>query len=86
MKNKIMLVSVLGVLALPAMAEGPYLIGDVGQNKIKADAGNDFKINQKDTTYLFGVGFEINKVFAIEIAYRDLGSIRDSYIYSSGGG
>lgn len=78
MKKQILLASVLGALTLPVMADGVYLLGDVGQSKVEADVGNDFTLNKTDTTYSIGAGFDINKFAAIEVAYRDLGSVRDS--------
>lgn len=78
MKKQIILASVLGALALPVMADGFYLTGDVGQSKFEVDAGNDFNLSKTDTTYSIGAGYDFNKFFAAEVAYRDLGSITDS--------
>lgn len=84
MQKQILVAAVLAALTLPAMASGVYLVGDIGQGKIEADAGNDFTLSKTDTTYSIGAGFDINQFAAIEIAYRDLGSISDSYTYSIG--
>jgi OOP family OmpA-OmpF porin len=77
MKKQILIAAVLGALALPAMADGFYLAGDVGQGKIEADAGNGFTVSKTDTSYSIGAGYDFNKFVGVEVAYRDLGTIRD---------
>jgi len=86
MKKQIIIAAVLSALTLPAMAEGFYLAGDVGQGKIEVDAGNGFTTSKTDTTYSIGAGYDFNKFFAVEVAYRDLGSIRDNGIGSDDAG
>jgi len=81
MKKQILLAGVLSALTLPALAEGFYVVGDVGESKVEFDAGNNYSLSKTDTTYSLGVGFDINNFFAIEVAYRDLGTIKDDGDY-----
>lgn len=83
MKKQISVVCLLGALALPAAAEGVYILGDIGQGKMEADVGNDVFASKTDTTYSIGAGFDINKNFSVELAYRDLGDIHDNDDFSS---
>lgn len=84
MKKQLLLACVLGAFTLPAMAEGFYVLGDVGRGKMEVDAGNDYTVSKTSTTYSLGAGFDINKFFAVELAYRDLGSVSDSGSYTEG--
>ena len=84
MKKQILLASVLGALALPVMADGFYLLGDVGQGKLEADLGDDTVYKKNSTAYSIGAGYEANKFFAVEVAYRDLGGISSSDSYTVG--
>jgi opacity protein-like surface antigen len=77
MKKQILLVAALGVLTLPALADGFYVTADVGQGKIESDAGNGFTVSKTDTSYSIGAGYDFNKFVGVEVAYRDLGTIRD---------
>lgn len=85
MKKQILLVSVLSALALPVMADGFYLFGDVGQGKLESDLGDDTVYKKNSTAYALGAGYEANKFVAVEVAYRDLGSISETYSETFGG-
>ena len=77
MKKQFALASFLAALTLPAAAEGFYALGDVGQGKISVDYGGGFSYEKNDTSYSLGIGYDINKNFAFELAYRDIGQIKD---------
>lgn len=78
MKKKILLAGVLSALTLPAMADGFYLLGDIGQSKLEYGAWRDGSpLDESDTTYSFGAGFDLSQFAAIEISYRDFGSGQD---------
>lgn len=78
MKKCLIAVSLLSVLSLPSVADGFYVVGDVGSAKWQAEDGSETK-----TTYMIGGGYRINEIFSAEVAYRDLGKISDSDEYSS---
>ena len=78
MKNKILFMTMLSAMTMPTMAEGFYILGDVGQAKVEYDAGNDYSLSRTDTSYSIGAGYDFNKFAAIEVAYRDLGVVKDN--------
>ena len=78
MKKQILLAGLLSALTLPAMADGFYLLGDVGQSKLEYKAWDEYGLSETDTAYSFGAGFELNQFAAIEVAYRDFGSGKDT--------
>ncbi len=77
MKKQLLMACLLGSFTLPAMASNFYLLGDVGDSKIEVDVGDDYSYSKNTTTYSLGAGFEFNKFFALELAYRDLGNVTD---------
>lgn len=85
MKKQLFLACVLGAVTLPALADNFYVLGDVGQGKMEVDAGGDYTFSKTSTTYSFGAGYDINKFFAVELAYRDLGSVTDRGSFPDGG-
>jgi OOP family OmpA-OmpF porin len=85
MKKKLLLAGLLGVITLPAMADNFYLLGDVGQGKMEVDASNNYTYSKTSTTYSIGAGYDINQFFAVELAYRDLGNVKDRGSYLNGG-
>lgn len=85
MKKQFLLACVLGAFTLPAMADNFYVLGDVGQGKMEIDGSDDYTFSKTSTTYSFGAGFDINKFFAVELTYRDLGNVTDRGSYSDGG-
>ncbi|GGY81771.1 hypothetical protein GCM10011613_28090 [Cellvibrio zantedeschiae] len=85
MKKQLLAACVLGAFTLPAMADNFYVLGDVGSGKVEVDAGDDYTFSKSDTSYSFGAGFDINKFFAVELAYRDLGSVSDRGSYTEAG-
>ncbi|MFO1390530.1 porin [Cellvibrio sp.] len=68
----------MGAFTLPALADNFYVFGDVGQGKMEVDASGDFTLSKTDTTFSLGAGYNVNQFFAVEVAYRDLGQIKDS--------
>lgn len=79
MKKKILLAGILSLTTASVWAEGFYITGDIGQSKVEFDAGNDFNVSKTDTSYSIGAGFDINNFAAVEVSYRDLGSIEGGY-------
>ena len=77
MKKQIILASVLGALALPVMADNFYVFGDVGQGKTEIDGSDNYTFSKTATTYSLGAGYNVNRFFAVELAYRDLGETKD---------
>jgi len=77
MKKQLLLACALSAFTLPAMAEGFYVFGDVGQGKMELDSSNDSKLSKTDTSFSVGAGYDYNKFLAIELAYRDLGEVAD---------
>ena len=79
MKKYFLTLGLVAVTATPAFAEGGYIFGDLGQSKIEVDYADRSETN---TSYSFGLGYALNKTFALELGYRDLGDIklyRDEY-------
>jgi len=64
-----------------AWAEGPkfpdnlYLTASVGQSTMDMDDWEGFSVNDDDTSYSIGLGFDFNKYLAIEAGYIDLGEV-----------
>lgn len=85
MKKQLLLACVIGTLTLPAMAENFYILGDVGQGKMEVDGDNDSTYSKTTTAYSFGAGYEFNQFFALELAYRDMGSVSDRGSYMEDG-
>lgn len=75
MKKLLVAACVFGAVALPAAAEGLYVQGDVGQSKVSLNAGDGFTLSKPDVTYALGLGYDINPNLAVELSYRDFGSI-----------
>jgi len=82
MKKQILLAGVLSALTFPAMADGFYILGDIGKSNLEYPAFDDLALDESDTAYSIGVGFDLNQFAAIEVAYRDFGSGQDSGIDS----
>lgn len=73
MKKHLLFASLISVLAVPASAEGFYVLGDLGQSKMEVDLGNHYYFHDTDTAYDIGGGFNFNQYVALEVAYRDFG-------------
>lgn len=76
----VILLAVLGVLAsAPALAVGGglYLGGSVGAATTDFSQGND-SFDDSDAAWKAFVGYHFLQFFAVEAAYRDLGSPSDS--------
>ncbi|RYY73545.1 MAG: hypothetical protein EOO52_16105 [Gammaproteobacteria bacterium] len=77
MKKQILLASLLSALSFPAMADGFYILGDIGQSNADYEALDGYSLEKDDTTYSIGAGFDLNQFASIEVTYRDLGSFND---------
>lgn len=82
--KKIFLAGLLSAVTLPALADNFYIFGDIGQGKMEIDATNDFTLSKTDTSFSIGAGYDFNQFFAVEVAYRDLGEVKDRGVYSDG--
>lgn len=82
MKKQLLLASLLSAFTLPAMANGFYILGDIGKSNLEYPAYDELPLDESDTAYSIGVGFDLNQFAAIEVAYRDFGSGQDSGIGS----
>ena len=66
-------------IAVPAAADdGFYLGGSVGQTKIGAGTTVPVEIDKNTNSYKLFIGYRFLKFFAVEGAYADLGSAKDS--------
>lgn len=83
MKKQLLLASIIGAFALPAMADNNlYILGDVGRGKMEIDGSNNSTYSKTATSYSLGLGYDFNKFFALEVAYRDLGTVSDRGSYT----
>jgi OOP family OmpA-OmpF porin len=82
MKKQILLAGMLSALTFPAVANGFYILGDIGQSNLEYPAYDDLPLDESDTSFSIGVGVDLNQFVAIEVAYRDFGSGQDSGIGS----
>jgi opacity protein-like surface antigen len=57
------------VLSLPVAASDFYVLADAAQSKFSVDGDSI-----KETGFTVGGGYKFNETFALELAYRDLGS------------
>ncbi|WP_293234481.1 outer membrane beta-barrel protein [Paludibacterium sp.] len=81
--KKFALIVIVSALAAPAMAEGFYVLGSVGQSHVDWDTsyldnslaqyGVHASKNDTDTAYKLQLGYQLNRYFAIEGGYVDLG-------------
>jgi OOP family OmpA-OmpF porin len=87
--NKKALIAVLGVsaaaFALPAAAQGMsavYIGGGLGQSKFKGAcdgvSGTGVSCDDKDTSFKIFGGYQLNRNFAGELGYTDLGKAKAS--------
>jgi OmpA-OmpF porin, OOP family len=76
MKKQFLVLGLLAAMTAPAFAEGAYVFGDLGQSTLNAsDSESGWKLSKDDTTVGIGAGYSINKNFAVELGYRDYGSV-----------
>ena len=67
-----------------ARAEGPkfpdnlYLTASVGQSTMDMDDLTGFSVDDDDTSYSIGLGFDFNRYLALEAGYIDLGEVSAS--------
>lgn len=61
-------------------ASGVYIFGDLSytQMRFSSDDEDEPSISENANGFSFGGGYKINKFFAVEVAYQDLGSIDES--------
>lgn len=81
MKNQFVALSLLTFASVPVLASDFYLLGEVGQSKFSIDSVSDTK-----NILAVGAGYKINETFALEVAYRDMGELKDSYQEDYGDG
>jgi opacity protein-like surface antigen len=74
MKKKFFAACALSVLTLPALANGFYVAGDLGQVKWSADSESE-----TDTAFSFAGGYKLNDTFSFELGYRDLGGVEETF-------
>lgn len=72
MKKKLLACALFAV-SFPAFAEGFYAAGELGQAKWKLDSESE-----SDTSFGIAGGYKFNDIVAVELGYRDLGSVSDS--------
>lgn len=97
MKKSVLLTGLLVVMAAPVyaaeantnMASGFYATASVGQTRIDDkgldDLGNmGISVDDTDTGYSIGLGYEFNKYVALEAGYANLGEASASYADSRG--
>lgn len=78
MKKQLLMTALLGAMTLPAWAEGIYIFGDIERNKLEAKF-EGMSDSETKTGFGFGLGYQFNPNFGVELAYRDLLSLSDSY-------
>ncbi len=72
--KSIILAGILASASLSAQAGNFYVLGEIGQSKIKeSEIGSE-----SDTMFGLGGGYSLNENFAFELAYRDLGGVKES--------
>jgi OOP family OmpA-OmpF porin len=69
----------LAAASLPAMAQydpvGLYMFGNVGQSSVDVDGSS---VDDEDVAYKLGLGLQLNRYFAIEGTWVDLGEFSAS--------
>lgn len=75
MKTEQLLGFALALAILPAVAGTPYGIGGAGLSNYKLDAA-DTSINEEDTAFMLGAGYQINDTFSAELAFVDFGNMK----------
>jgi OOP family OmpA-OmpF porin len=81
--KKVLLAAMLGaaVMAAPAVsmaqAQSPWYAGaTIGQSKAKDFCGGVSPCDDKDTAFRILGGYQINRIFAAELGYHDLGKTK----------
>ena len=69
-----------GIAASPAMAQsmadrGGYIGGSFGQSSADCEAGPGASCDDKDTSWKVFGGYQINRNFAVELGYANLGEL-----------
>lgn len=67
----------LASVALPSAASNFYMFADAGRSTFEVDGDDSVKMNG----FSLGAGYHINDIFAVELAYRDLGEESESDVY-----
>lgn len=81
MKKQLLAAAVLSTMTLPALASNLYVVADIGQVKYEVDSYDETK-----TGFTLGGGYKFNDTFAVEVAYRNLGEIKEREYEDLGGG
>lgn len=70
----------LTLVGAPAFAAGPYIIGQVGKSDIDAGKGTFAdSLDDTDTYFGIGVGFQVSQNLAFEVGYHNFGKIEADY-------
>jgi OOP family OmpA-OmpF porin len=81
MKKQLVAAALLSALALPVCAQGFYVFADFERNKMEADV-DGFSVSKTENGYGLGLGYDLTKTFAVEVAYRDLMSFTEGETWS----
>lgn len=74
MKKHIIAAAILGAFSMPSLASNFFVFGDVGKSRFEVDSESETK-----TGYSLGGGYQFNRIFALELAYRNLGEWDESF-------
>lgn len=83
MKTKLALLALAAAIAAPAFAQDFYVGADIGQSKLEADVGNGYTASKHETSWSVFGGYQFHPNFAVELGYRDLGKVSESYAGSN---
>ena len=74
MMKSVILASALATASISTNAGNFYVLGDMGQSKLEISF-EGASASQSNTLYDLGIAYGLNEIFAIELAYRDLGGM-----------
>jgi OOP family OmpA-OmpF porin len=71
----ILAIATISAFSAPAVAQdkGLYLGGSLGQSKVSLDCTGASSCDDKDTSWKIFAGYQVNRNFAIEVGYSNLG-------------
>jgi OmpA-OmpF porin, OOP family len=74
----ILAIATISAFSAPAVAQdkGLYLGGSLGQSKVSLDCTGASSCDDKDTSWKIFAGYQVNRNFAIEVGYSNLGRPR----------
>ena len=82
MKKQFLLLGLLTAITAPAFAEGVYVFGELGKSNFNRGYGDGGTLTESDKVFGAGAGYSINKYFAVELGYRDFGSVNQNFTSS----